>query len=143
MKFLSNNITRTILVLVLCFYTVKKISFIPNPPKRFGRFENGSKCVESSKNRINKHTEPLKDLTVCPQSDPFFFETFLRFRRAKERFRRKIRNFKSFGLNSNGFIRNPLQNHEIKYETFEVSYLPTKPFFCSTEPKKGFEEKRI
>ncbi len=58
-------------------YTVKKIGAVPNPQKRFGRFENDYKYVESSKKRIKKSTKPLKDLPVYRGEDPFFLETFL------------------------------------------------------------------
>ena len=58
-------------------YTLKKKGTLPNPPKRFGRFEKACKCVESSKKRIKKSTKPIKDLPVYPGEDPFFLETFL------------------------------------------------------------------
>jgi hypothetical protein len=50
-------------VVITSLYTLKK-STLPNPPKRFGRFEKACKCVENSKKRIKKSTKPLKDLPV-------------------------------------------------------------------------------
>ncbi len=58
-------------------YTVKKKGTFWNLKKRFGGLQKVCKCIESSKKRIKKNSEPLKDLTVCPGEDPFFFETFL------------------------------------------------------------------
>ena len=55
----------------------KKKGTFWNLKKRFGGLQKVCKCVESSKKRIKKNSEPLKDLTVCPGEDPFFFETFL------------------------------------------------------------------
>ena len=77
--------------------TLKKIGFLPNPQKRFCRFENDCKCVERFKERIKKSTKPLKDLPVYPGEDPFFLETFLSSVEQKK-----------------GFVG--------KYETFKVSY---------------------
>ena len=76
----------------------KKKGTFWNLKKRFGRLQKVCKCVESSKKRIKKNSEPLKDLTVCPSEDPFFFETFLSSVDQKK-----------------GFVE--------KYETYKVSYL--------------------
>ena len=46
-----------------------------------------------------KSTKPLKDLTMCPTSDPFFFETFLSFVEKKKGFVAKIRNLLGFAIN--------------------------------------------
>ena len=78
-------------------YTLKKIGTLRNLEKRFGRRQKACKYVQSFKKRIKKSTEPLKDLTVYPSEDPFFFETFL------SSVHQKI-----------GFVG--------KYETFRVSY---------------------
>ena len=78
-------------------YTVKKIGTLRNLKKRFGRWQKACKYVQSSKKRIKKYTEPLKDLTLYPSEDPFFFGTFL------SSVDQKI-----------GFVG--------KYETFRVSY---------------------
>ena len=75
----------------------KKKGTFWNLKKRFGGLQKVCKCVESSKKRIKKNSEPLKDLTVCPGEDPFFFETFLSSVDQKK-----------------GFVG--------KYETFRVSY---------------------
>ena len=75
----------------------KKIGTLRNLKKRFGRWQKACKCVQSSKKRIKKCTEPLKDLTLYPSEDPFFFGTFL------SSVDQKI-----------GFVG--------KYETFRVSY---------------------
>jgi hypothetical protein len=77
--------------------TVKKKGTFWNLKKRFGRLQKVCKCVESSKKRIKKNSEPFKDLTVYPSEDPFLFETFL-----------------SFVDQEKGFVG--------KYETFRVSY---------------------
>ena len=79
------------------YYTVKKKGTFWNLKKRFGRLQKVCKCAESSKKRIKKNSKPLKDLTVCPGEDPFFFETFLSSVDQKK-----------------GFVG--------KYETFRVSY---------------------
>ena len=76
----------------------KKKGTFWNLKKRFGRLQKVCKCVESSKKRIKKNSEPLKDLTVYPSEDPFFSETFLSFVDQKK-----------------GFVG--------KYETYKVSYL--------------------
>ena len=80
-------------------FTVKKNGILPNLKKRFGRWRKACKCVQSFKNGIKKSTEPLKDLTVCPTSDPFFFETFLSFVEKKKGFVAKIRNLLGFAIN--------------------------------------------
>ena len=68
---------------VLCFQLsermvvhCKKIGTLRNLKKRFGRLQKACKCVQSFKKRIKKYTEPLKDLTLYPSEDPFFFGTF-------------------------------------------------------------------
>ena len=77
-------------------YTVKKIGAVRNPQKRFGKFENDCKCVESLKKRIKKSTKPLKDLPVCPGEDPFFLETFLSSVEQKKSFVRRYETFTVF-----------------------------------------------
>ena len=76
----------------------KKKGTFWNLKKRFGGLQKVCKCVESSKKRIKNNSEPLKDLTVCPGEDPFFFDTFLSFVDQKK-----------------GFVG--------KNETYKVSYL--------------------
>ena len=63
-----------------CFesnYTLKKKGTLQNLKKRFRRRHKACKCVQSFKKRIKRSTEPLKDLTLYPSEDPFFFKTFL------------------------------------------------------------------
>ena len=73
--------------------------FLKSPEPFFGGSVDDKKLANVLKvpKKEKKYTEPLKDLTVCPQSDPFFFETFL-----------------SFVDQKIGFVG--------KYETFRVSY---------------------
>jgi hypothetical protein len=78
-------------------YTLKKISVLPNPQKRFRRFLKVSKGVESLKKRIKISTKPSKVLPVCPGEESSPAKPFLKFRTAKK-----------------GFVG--------KYEAFRVSY---------------------
>jgi len=67
----------------------KKKRTLPSPQKRFGRFENDCKCVESLEKRIKKSKKPLKDLPVYPRKDPFFLGTFLSSVEEKNGFARR------------------------------------------------------
>ena len=75
----------------------KKKGTLQNLKNRFRRRQKACKCVQSFTKRIKRSTEPLKDLTLYPSEDPFFFKTFL------SSVDRKI-----------GSVR--------KYETFRVSH---------------------
>ena len=46
-----------------------------------------------------------------------------------------------FRIKYNGFIQNPVRNHEVKCETWKASYMSTNPFFCSTKLKKVSRKK--
>ena len=75
-------------------YTLKKIGFLPNPRKRFGRVEKACKCIQMLKKRFFSFTKP------------FFCGTFFKFRTTKIGFVKIIRNLKGFALNSTGLVRN-------------------------------------
>jgi hypothetical protein len=62
---------------VYSLFEYTKKDTLPNPSKKARQKKKDCKCVESSKNRIKKSIEPLKDLPVYPEEEPFFLETFL------------------------------------------------------------------
>src|SRR5689334_1686605 len=59
-------------------YTVKKISFLPNPPKRFRRYLKASKCVQRLKKMIVRIYETLKGSVHGHTFGTIFYETFFR-----------------------------------------------------------------
>ena len=61
----------------LAFLHSKKKGTLQDLKKRFRMQQKACKCFQSFKKRIKRSTEPLKDLTLYPSEDPFFFKTFL------------------------------------------------------------------
>jgi len=53
------------------YYTEKKIGTLPNPQKRFRRWQKWSKCVQNLKNRIKKSTKPFKGSSRVPRGRTF------------------------------------------------------------------------
>ena len=122
-------------------YTLKKIGALPNPPKRFGRFEKVCKWIESSKKRIKKSTKPLKDLPLGTREDPFFLETFLSSVEQKISFCRQIRNWESFVLNIMVLYETHYETMRFHKKIFKFR-ICLKSLFFALRTLKRFREKK-
>jgi hypothetical protein len=108
-----------------CYIHSKKKKYFTEPQKRFGRCRKASKCIQRVKKRIKKFYETLKGSSRVTKGRTFFLRNLFKFRTAKKRFRRKVRNLLSFVLNLMVSSENPLRNFKdfvLFYETFFLLY---------------------
>ena len=124
-------------------YTLNKKGTLPKLPKRFGRFENACKYVESSKKRIKKIYETFKGSSRVTRGRSFFSRNLFKFRRAKKSFLGKIRNFSSFVLNLmvSYWVSYKTILFNTKLEKFRI--LPRKLFFALRNLKRFREKKDL